>query len=121
MLTRIYGISFPKASELEEYLNMLEEAKARDHRKLGKELGLFMLAEEGPGFPFFLPKGLILKNLLIDYWRKIHYREGYQEISTPIILSRGLISNMWEQMEKNIVRLCCIELCLAPLSVSLES
>ena len=93
MLTRIYGISFPKAAELEEYLHMLEEAKARDHRKLGKELELFALMEEGPGFPFFLPKGLILKNLLIDYWRQIHEREGYLEISTPIMLDREL----WER------------------------
>lgn len=93
MLTRIYGISFPKASELEEYLHMMEEAKLRDHRKLGRELRLFALMEEGPGFPFFLPKGLILKNLLIDYWRQIHEREGYQEISTPIMLDRGL----WER------------------------
>lgn len=93
MLTRIYGIAFPKVSELEQYLHMLEEAKARDHRKLGKELGLFTLMDEGPGFPFFLPKGLILKNVLIDYWRQIHSREGYQEISTPIILNREL----WEK------------------------
>ena len=93
MLTRIYGISFPKASELEAYLHMMEEAKARDHRKLGKELELFALMEEGPGLPFYLPKGLILKNLLIDYWRKIHSREGYEEISTPIMLMKGL----WEQ------------------------
>lgn len=98
MLTRIYGISFPKASQLKQYLTMLTEAKARDHRKLGKELGLFMLAEEGPGLPFFLPKGLILKNILIDYWRKIHSREGYQEISTPMILNRQLweVSGHWE-------------------------
>ena len=93
MLTRIYGISFPKASELEQYLHMLKEAKARDHRKLGRELGLFEIMEEGPGFPFFLPKGMILKNLLIDYWREIHEKNGYQEISTPIMLSREL----WEQ------------------------
>lgn len=92
MLTRIYGISFPKASQLEEYLHMLEEAKARDHRKLGKELGIFTIFDEGPGLPVFLPKGMVLKNLLIDYWRKIHHREGYMEISTPIMLSRSL----WE-------------------------
>ena len=92
MLTRIYGISFPKAAELKDYLNMLEEAKKRDHRKLGKELGLFTIMEEGPGFPFFLPKGMILKNTLIDYWRKMHTREGYEEISTPILLNRQL----WE-------------------------
>lgn len=92
MLTRIYGISFPKASQLEEYLHMLEEAKARDHRKLGKELGIFTIFDEGPGLPVFLPKGMVLKNLLIDYWRKIHHRDGYVEISTPIMLERSL----WE-------------------------
>lgn len=92
MLTRIYGISFPKASQLEEYVHMLEEAKARDHRKLGKELGIFTIFDEGPGLPVFLPKGMVLKNLLIDYWRKIHRRDGYVEISTPIMLERRL----WE-------------------------
>ena len=93
MLTRIYGISFPKAAQLDEYLHMVEEAKARDHRKLGKELGIFTIFNEGPGLPVFLPKGMILKNLLIDYWRKIHRREGYVEISTPIMLERSL----WER------------------------
>ena len=104
MLTRIYGISFPKASELEEYLHMLEEAKARDHRKLGKELELFALMEEGPGFPFYFPKGLILKNLLIDYWREIHAGEGYVEIATPIMLMRGLWekSGHWEHYRDNM-------------------
>lgn len=92
MLTRIYGISFPKASQLEEYLHMMEEAKARDHRKLGKELGIFTIFDEGPGLPVFLPKGMMLKNLLIDYWRKIHRKEGYVEVSTPIMLNRSL----WE-------------------------
>ena len=92
MLTRIYGISFPKAIQLEEYLHMLEEAKARDHRKLGKELGIFTFFDEGPGLPVFFPKGMVLKNLLIEYWRKIHRREGYVEISTPIMLERSL----WE-------------------------
>ena len=92
MLTRIYGISFPKAIQLEEYLHMVEEAKARDYRKLGKELGIFTIFDEGPGLPVFLPKGMVLKNLLIDYWRKIHRREGYVEISTPIMLERSL----WE-------------------------
>ncbi|MBE5876215.1 MAG: threonine--tRNA ligase [Lachnospiraceae bacterium] len=98
MLTRIYGISFPKASELEEYLKMIEEAKLRNHRKLGKELGLFTIFEQGPGLPVFLPKGMILKNLLIDYWRGIHRREGYMEISTPIMLDRSLweTSGHWE-------------------------
>ena len=92
MLTRIYGTAFPKAAELDEYLAMIEEAKKRDHRKLGKELGLFTLMDEGPGFPFFLPKGMVLKNLLLDYWRRLHTREGYVEISTPIMLNREL----WE-------------------------
>ena len=104
MLTRIYGISFPKASELKDYLNMLEEAKKRDHRKLGKELGLFTIMEEGPGFPFFLPKGMVLKNTLIDYWRKIHTREEYQEISTPILLNRQLweTSGHWDHYRENM-------------------
>lgn len=104
MLTRIYGISFPKASELEKYLHMLEEAKARDHRRLGKELGLFTMMDEGPGFPFFLPKGVILKNLLIDYWRRIHTREKYVEISTPIMLNRELweTSGHWEHYRENM-------------------
>lgn len=98
MLTRIYGISFPKAAQLEEYLQMLAEAKLRDHRKLGKELGIFALFEEGAGLPFFLPKGIVLKNLLIDYWRKLHQKNGYQEISTPVMLNRQLweTSGHWE-------------------------
>lgn len=104
MLTRIYGISFPKREELEAYLTQLAEAKARDHRKLGKELGLFALMEEGPGFPFFLPKGMVLKNLLIDYWRKIHEREDYLEISTPMMLDRALweTSGHWEHYRENM-------------------
>ncbi len=98
MLTRIYGISFPKAAALKEYLVMQEEARKRDHRRIGKEMELFALMEEGPGYPFFLPKGLILKNLLIDYWRKLHRREGYVEIQTPIMLNRRLweTSGHWE-------------------------
>ncbi len=104
MLTRIYGISFPKACLLEEHLHMLEEAKLRDHRRLGKELELFALMEQGPGLPFFLPKGLILKNLLIDYWRKLHEREGYVEISTPIMLDKSLweTSGHWEHYRENM-------------------
>ena len=104
MLTRIYGTSFPKAAELDEYLAKIEEAKKRDHRKLGKELGLFAIMEEGPGFPFFLPKGMVLKNLLIDYWRKLHTREGYVEISTPIILTRHLWENSghWDHYKDNM-------------------
>ena len=104
MLCRVYGIAFPKASQLEEYLTMLEEAKKRDHRKLGRELELFTFLEEGPGFPFFLPKGMILKNLLLDYWREIHRQAGYQEISTPILLSRTLWerSGHWEHYKENM-------------------
>lgn len=104
MLTRIYGISFPKQSMLDDHLHQIEEAKARDHRKLGKELELFELMEEGPGLPFYHPKGLILKNLLIDYWRKIHTRDGYQEISTPIMLTRGLWekSGHWDHYRENM-------------------
>lgn len=104
MLTRIYGTSFPNKEMLDEYLHQLEEAKKRDHRKLGRELGLFTLFDEGPGFPFFLPKGMILKNLLIDYWRKIHVRENYMEISTPIMLNRQLweTSGHWEHYRENM-------------------
>lgn len=104
MLTRIYGTSFPSSDMLDAYLEQIEEAKKRDHRKLGRELGLFTLLEEGPGFPFFLPKGMILKNLLIDYWRKIHTREGYVEISTPIMLNRQLweTSGHWEHYRENM-------------------
>ncbi len=92
-LQRIYGVAFPKKDELDEYLQRIEEAKRRDHRKLGKELGLFMLRDEGPGFPFFLPKGMVLRNTLIDYWREVHKRYGYVEISTPMMLNRQL----WER------------------------
>lgn len=104
MLCRVYGTAFPKASMLEEYLKMLEEAKKRDHRKLGKELELFTILEEGPGFPFFLPKGMILKNLLVDYWREIHRKAGYYEIATPIILSRTLWerSGHWDHYKENM-------------------
>ena len=104
MLTRIYGTAFAKKEDLESYLTMMEEAKKRDHRKLGKELGLFMFAEEGPGFPFFLPKGMTLKNTLIDYWREIHLREGYQEVSTPVILSRKLweTPGHWDHYKENM-------------------
>ena len=83
MLQRIYGIAFQSKEELETYLQRIEEAKKRDHRRLGKELGLFMLTDYGPGFPFFLPKGMVLRNTLIDYWREVHKRYGYVEVSTP--------------------------------------
>ena len=104
MLTRIYGTSYPKAAQLEEHVKRLEEAKKRDHRKLGKELGLFAMMEEGPGFPFFLPKGMVLKNTLIDYWREIHTREDYVEISTPIMLNRQLweTSGHWDHYKENM-------------------
>ena len=104
MLQRIYGISYPKASQLEEYLTMLEEAKKRDHKKLGKELGLFMIAPEGPGFPFFLPKGMELRNVLEDFWRKIHKENGYVEIKTPMILNEELwhTSGHWDHYKDNM-------------------
>ena len=104
MLTRIYGISYPKKADLEEYLHMMEEAKKRDHRKLGRELGLFMMCDEGPGFPFFLPKGMVLKNTLLDYWRELHKENGYVEVSTPIILSRHLWENSghWDHYKDNM-------------------
>ena len=104
MLSRIYAVAFPKASQLEEYLTLVEEAKKRDHRKLGKQLGLFMMHEAGPGFPFFLPKGMILKNTLLNYWHELHDRNGYQEISTPIILNRSLweTSGHWDHYKDNM-------------------
>jgi len=104
MLQRIYAISFPKASQLEEYINLIEEAKKRDHKKLGKELDLFMLAPEGPGFPFFLPKGMALRNALEDFWRKIHILHGYQEIKTPVILNEELWhrSGHWDHYKENM-------------------
>ena len=103
-LQRIYGIAFPKKEQLDEYLAKIEEAKRRDHRKLGKELGLFMMAEEGPGFPFFLPKGMVLKNTLLDYWRQCHKRYGYVEIATPIILNQELWhrSGHWDHYKDNM-------------------
>ena len=104
MLTRIYATAFAKKEELEAYVTMMEEAKKRDHRKLGKELGLFMMHEAGPGFPFFLPKGMVLKNTLLEYWREIHKKAGYVEISTPIILNRSLweTSGHWDHYKDNM-------------------
>ncbi len=104
MLTRIYGTAFDTKEALEEYLHMMEEAKKRDHRKLGRELKLFMFNEAGPGFPFFLPNGMIVKNTLIDYWRQIHHRDGYVEVSTPIILNRKLweTSGHWDHYKENM-------------------
>ena len=120
MLQRIYGISFPKASELEEYLNMLEEAKKRDHKKLGKELELFMIAPEGPGFPFFLPKGMALRNVLEDFWRKIHVKNGYQEIKTPMMLNEELWhrSGHWEHYKENMytTKIDDIDFALKPMN-----
>jgi len=107
MLQRIYGTSFPKQKLLEEYLNRLEEAKKRDHRKLGKELKLFAIMEEGPGFPFFLPKGMELKNTLMEYWREVHKKAGYVEVETPIILNRKLweTSGHWYNYKENMYSL----------------
>ncbi len=104
MLQRIYGTAFSSKDELAQYITMLEEAKKRDHRKLGKDLGLFMLLDEGPGFPFFLPKGMILKNQLIDYWREVHKRYGYVEVATPMIMSRTLWerSGHWAHYKNNM-------------------
>ena len=104
MLQRIYATAFDKKADMEEYLAKLEEAKKRDHRKLGKELGLYTIMEEGPGFPFFFPKGMILRNELIEYWRQLHRKAGYQEISTPIILSRDLWyrSGHWDHYKDNM-------------------
>ena len=104
MLQRIYGVAFPTKDQLDEYLARIEEAKKRDHRKLGKELGLFTIMDEGPGFPFFLPNGMILRNTLIDYWRLVHHSNGYDEISTPIILNRTLWerSGHWDHYKNNM-------------------
>ena len=104
MLTRIYATAFNKKEELDAYITMMEEAKKRDHRRLGRELGLFMMHEAGPGFPFFLPKGMMLKNTLLDYWRQIHKKAGYVEVSTPIILNRSLweTSGHWDHYKDNM-------------------
>ncbi len=104
MLTRINGIAFHNQTELDEYLKLLEEAKKRDHRKIGKEMGLFMMCDEGPGFPFFLPNGMIIKNQLIDYWREIHTRDGYVEVSPPMIMHRRLWepSGHWDHYKDNM-------------------
>ena len=104
MLTRIYGVAYPKKSDLDEYLHMIEEAKKRDHRKVGRELGLFMMCDEGPGFPFFLPKGMVLKNILLDYWRELHKKNGYVEIATPLIMNRQLWENSghWDHYKDNM-------------------
>ena len=104
MLTRLYATAFSKKEDLENYITMMEEAKKRDHRKLGRELGLFMLHDAGPGFPFYLPKGMVLKNTLLDYWRELHKKAGYVEISTPVILNRSLweTSGHWDHYKNNM-------------------
>ena len=104
MLTRIGGIAFRTQAELDEYLKLLEEAEKRDHRKIGKEMELFMFCDEGPGFPFFLPKGMAIKNALVDYWREIHTRENYVEVSTPLIMNRHLweTSGHWDHYKDNM-------------------
>ena len=120
MLTRIYATAFSKKEELEAYLTMIEEAKKRDHRKLGRELGLFMMHDAGPGFPFFLPKGMTLKNTLLDYWREIHKKAGYVEISTPIILNQSLweTSGHWDHYKNNMYTTTIDDLvyCVKPMN-----
>jgi len=104
MLQRIYATSFPKKAQLDDYINKLEEAKKRDHRRLGRELGLFTIVDEGPGFPIFMPKGMILRNELENFWREEHRKAGYQEIKTPIILNRELWerSGHWDHYKENM-------------------
>ncbi|MDW5300125.1 MAG: threonine--tRNA ligase [Sedimentibacter sp.] len=120
MLQRIYGITFEKAKELEEYVKMMEEAKKRDHRKLGKELDLFFMSEEGPGFPFFLPKGVVVKNELLRYWREVHKKAGYVEIETPLILSKHLWENSghWDHYKDNMytVKIDEEDFCIKPMN-----
>mgnify|MGYP000046101627 FL=1 len=104
MLTRINGVAFATKEELDEHMRMLEEAKKRDHRKIGREMDLFMMRDEAPGFPFFLPNGMILKNTLLDYWREIHHKAGYVEISTPLIMNKQLwkTSGHWDHYKDNM-------------------
>lgn len=104
MLTRINGVAFASKEELEEHMRLIEEAAKRDHRKIGREMGLFMMCEEGPGFPFFLPGGMAMKNALIDYWRDIHYANNYVEVSTPLIMNRHLweTSGHWDHYKDNM-------------------
>ena len=120
MLTRINGIAFKNQAELEEYLKLREEAERRDHRKIGKEMELFMFSDEGPGFPFFLPKGMELKNALIEYWHEIHHRSGYSEVSTPMIMSRSLweTSGHWEHYKDNMytTRIDSEDYCVKPMN-----
>ena len=120
MLTRINGIAFKTQDELDAHLKLMEEAEKRDHRKIGREMGLFMLCDEGPGFPFFLPKGMALKNALIDYWRDIHYRENYVEVSTPMIMNRHLweTSGHWDHYKDNMysTRIDDEDYCIKPMN-----
>ena len=120
MLTRIKGIAFKNQAELEEYLKLREEAERRDHRKIGKEMELFMFSDEGPGFPFFLPKGMELKNALIEYWHEIHNRSSYSEVSTPMIMSRSLweTSGHWEHYKDNMytTRIDGEDYCVKPMN-----
>lgn len=120
MLTRINGIAFRTQAELDDYLKLLEEAERRDHRKIGKEMKLFMLCEEGPGFPFFLPRGMVLKNALVEYWREIHTRSGYVEISTPMIMNRKLweTSGHWDHYKDNMyaTKIDDEDFCIKPMN-----
>ncbi len=120
MLTRVNGIAFRTPAEMEEYLKLLEEAEKRDHRRIGKEMGLFMLCEEGPGFPFFLPRGMALKNALVDYWRDIHYRDHYVEVQSPMIMNRALweTSGHWDHYKDNMYSTTIDEetFCIKPMN-----
>ena len=120
MLTRIGGIAFRNQDELAAYVKLMEEAEKRDHRRIGKEMGLFMLAEEGPGFPFFLPKGMAIKNALVDYWRDIHYRDNYVEVSTPLIMNRRLweTSGHWDHYKDNMyaTKIDGEDFCIKPMN-----
>ena len=120
MLTRINGIAFRNQDELKDYLKLMEEAEKRDHRKIGKEMGLFMFSEEGPGFPFFLPKGMLLKNALIDYWRDIHYEAGYVEVQTPMMMNRRLweTSGHWDHYKDNMyaTKIDDEDFCIKPMN-----
>ncbi len=120
MLTRINGIAFATKEELEEHLRLLEEAAKRDHRKIGKEMNMFMMCEEGPGFPFFMPNGMALKNALIDYWRDIHYADNYVEVSTPLIMNKHLweTSGHWDHYKDNMYRTVIDEedFCIKPMN-----
>ena len=120
MLQRIYGTAFPKKSQLDEYLFRMEEAKKRDHRKLGRELDLFDIYEEGPGFPFFMPKGMVLRNLLEDFWRSEHKKAGYQEVKTPVILNKDLwlTSGHWDNYRENMytVKIDDLDFAIKPMN-----